>query len=124
MPSLPTTLQSSSVVIAGKLDTELSIPCRVCHEPGHEPGSPDCKHYKQTENVVALQGKENPISNFFPCEIKIFGEQHQSAEHAYQLTKALRSGDLGAVEKVRNASTALDAKKTKIRRDGTNQNRR
>lgn len=85
--------------------------CRVCHGPGHEPGSEDCQHFKQTANVVAFQGKDNPISNFFPCEIKVFGEEHRLAEHAYQLTKALRAGNLYAAEKVRNAPTALDAKK-------------
>lgn len=85
--------------------------CRVCRKPGHEPGSTDCEHYKETENVVAFQGKENPISNFFPCDIKVFGEHHQSAEHAYQLTKAIRAGNLDAAEKVRHAPTALEAKK-------------
>jgi ribA/ribD-fused uncharacterized protein len=83
----------------------------VCHKPGHEPGSSDCEHYKKTDHVIAFHGKENPISNFFPCEINIFGEQHQSAEHAYQLTKALRAGSLEAAEKVRKAPTALEAKK-------------
>ena len=85
--------------------------CRVCHKPGHEPGSPDCEHYKKTDHVIAFHGKENPISNFFPCEINIFGEQHQSAEHAYQLTKALRAGSLEIAEKIRKAPTALEAKK-------------
>ena len=56
--------------------------CRVCHKEGHEPGSPECEHYSTSENIVAFQGKDNPISNFYPCEIKVFGEVHQSAEHA------------------------------------------
>lgn len=57
-----------------------------------------------------FQGKDNPISNFVPCEIKVFDEEHRLAKHAYQLTKALRSGNLDVAEKVRNAPTALDAK--------------
>lgn len=36
---------------------------------------------------------------------------YRSAQHAYQLTKALRAGNLDVAEKVRNAPTALDAVK-------------
>lgn len=86
--------------------------CRVCQKEGHEPGSPDCKHFEQpSETVVAFQGKDNPLSNFYPCEIKAFGEVHQSAEHAYQFTKAVRSGDMDAVQKIRESFTALEAKR-------------
>lgn len=85
--------------------------CRVCHKEGHEPGSPECEHYSTSENIVAFQGKDNPLSNFYPCEIKVFGEVHQSAEHAYQFTKAIRSGDMDAVKKIREANTALEAKR-------------
>ena len=41
----------------------------------------------------------------------MLGEVHQSAEHAYQFTKAIRSGDIDALKKVREASTALEAKR-------------
>ena len=67
-------------------------------EGGHEPASLECEHYESSsENIVAFQGKHNPISNFYPCEIKVFGEVHQSAEHAYQFTKVIRSGNMDAV---------------------------
>ena len=55
--------------------------------------------------------KENPIPfNFYPCDLKVFGEHHKSAEHVYQLTKAIRAGNLDAAKKVREAATAFDAK--------------
>ncbi|XP_062600986.1 uncharacterized protein LOC134262628 [Saccostrea cucullata] len=41
----------------------------------------------------------------------VFGETHKSAEHAYQLTKAIRSGDFNATENIRIAPTALEAKR-------------
>jgi hypothetical protein len=47
--------------------------------------------------------KKNPLSNFFPCELSIFGETFKSAEQAFQTTKALRSGDVDAAERIRNA---------------------
>ena len=86
--------------------------CRVCKEPGHTPGSPECPHYKESQDdVVVFQGKSNPLSNFFPCDLHVFGERHKSAEHAYQLTKAIRSSNPDAAQKVRDAETALEAKR-------------
>ena len=92
-------------------DCEEEKKCRVCLQPGHAPGSELCEHYAKAKNVVAFKGKENPISNFYPCDLRVFGEMHQSAEHAFQLTKAVRSGNMEAAEKVRSAKTALDAKR-------------
>ena len=53
----------------------------------------------------------NTLSNFYRCEIKVFGEKHKSAEHAYQLTKAIRAGDLEATRKVRKTDTASEDKR-------------
>ncbi|KAK3086423.1 hypothetical protein FSP39_018255 [Pinctada imbricata] len=85
--------------------------CRVCLKTAHNPGSPECEFYTTAKNVVVFKGKDNPISNFFQCEIRVFGENHQSAEHAFQLTKAIRAGNLEAADKVRTSKTALDAKR-------------
>jgi predicted NAD-dependent protein-ADP-ribosyltransferase YbiA (DUF1768 family) len=43
--------------------------------------------------VVAFAGKDNPLSNFFPTELKVFGATYSSAEQAFQHVKALRSGE-------------------------------
>jgi ribA/ribD-fused uncharacterized protein len=86
--------------------------CRVCLQPGHVPGSCDCPYYVESNStVIPFHGSDDPISNFYPCEIKVFGETHQSSEHAYQLTKALRAGNLEIADKIRNANTALEAKR-------------
>ncbi|XP_062601967.1 uncharacterized protein F44E2.8-like, partial [Saccostrea cucullata] len=91
---------------------KLNQSCRVCKQTGHKPGSKDCEHYSEpADGLVVFQGKENPLSNFFPCDVKVFGETHKSAEHAYQLTKAIRSGDFNATENIRVAPTALEAKR-------------
>lgn len=37
--------------------------------------------------------------------------EHTSAEHVYQMTKAIRAGDLEAAKKTREEGTALDAKR-------------
>jgi hypothetical protein len=67
-------------------------------------------------NILSLfspQGKENVLSNFFPCSLKAFGEQFPSAEHAFQCSKALQCGDLVA-EKIRAAESALEAKQIRF----------
>ena len=74
--------------------------CKVCKESGHSPGDVECKAYaKKQPAVVSCSGKDNPLSNFYPCDIKVFGETHPSSEHAFQHVKALRCGDLIAAEK-------------------------
>ena len=60
--------------------------CKVCKQSGHNPGDADCEFYaKKQPNIVPCVGKDNPLSNFFACDLKVFGEKHVSAEHAYQL---------------------------------------
>ena len=86
--------------------------CSACKESGHKPGSDLCPQYIEdnSKEVEAFDGHENVLSNFFPCELNVFGESFQSAEQAFQLTKAVRAGDLMAAEKIREATSALDCK--------------
>jgi ribA/ribD-fused uncharacterized protein len=58
-----------------------------------------------------FQGKDNVLSNFFPCSLHAFGERFQSAEQAFQCSKAIQSGDLLAAEKIRTSESALEAKR-------------
>jgi predicted NAD-dependent protein-ADP-ribosyltransferase YbiA (DUF1768 family) len=84
----------------------------VCKEPGHTLGSPECPHNKEfQDDVVVFQGKSNPLSNFFPCDLHIFGECHKSAEHAYQLTIAIRYSNSDVAQKIRDWEIALEAKR-------------
>ena len=87
--------------------------CRVCLLPGHKPGDEECSKYvkQHPSSVVLFRGKENVLSNLFPCTINVFGESFESAEHAFQCVKAIQSGDILAAEKIREAETALDAKR-------------
>lgn len=95
-----------------KNNCEYEACCRICKEPGHSPGSKQCTLYvTEQEDVVAFAGQDNPLSNFFPTELKIFGATYSSAEQAFQHVKAMRSGDLNKAESISNAETALDAKR-------------
>ena len=86
--------------------------CKVCHKEGHEPGSQLCDAYVESQNSVrAFAGKDMILSNFYPTTIDIFGVKHRSAEHAFQYVKALRCGDLQRATAIKDAKTALDAKR-------------
>lgn len=86
--------------------------CRICKQPGHFPGSPKCKLFvAEQDDIVCFYGKDNPLSNFFPADLKVFGQTVPSAEHAFQHVKSIRSGDLSRAEAIRKSETALDAKR-------------
>lgn len=87
--------------------------CKVCLQSGHAPGDEQCTSYakKSPNSYTLFHGDENILSNFYPCEISVFGENYNSAEQAFQCVKAVRSGDLLAADKIRAAKSALEAKK-------------
>ncbi|XP_056003450.1 uncharacterized protein LOC130049620 [Ostrea edulis] len=43
--------------------------------------------------------------------VNVNGELHKSTGHAFQLTKAIRNGDISAADRIRSASNALEAKR-------------
>jgi ribA/ribD-fused uncharacterized protein len=95
-----------------RTNCEYEACCRICKESGHSPGSNKCRFYvAEQEDIIPFAGKDNPLSNFFPTELKIFGKTYKSAEQAFQHVKALRSGDLQKAENIDTAESALDAKR-------------
>ena len=62
------------------------------------------------QDPIYFRGHMNPLSNFFPCEINVYGENVKSSEHAYQLRKAIVMRDVNAAEEIRQAPTAKHAK--------------
>lgn len=95
-----------------RFNCEYETCCKVCKKPGHSPGDKACSKYDPSpKDIIAFSGKDDVLSNFYPCDVKIFGISHASAEHAFQYSKAMRSGDLVRASSVRNATTALEAKR-------------
>ena len=86
--------------------------CLVCKMDGHKPGDPKCSGTAKQphKTVTVFSGKENPLSNFFPCEVRVFGTMHKSAEHAYQYAKAQQAGKNKVAERIMQANSALQAK--------------
>lgn len=86
--------------------------CKVCSSEGHEPGDAECEYYTEVvPSIIPFAGQDNCLSNFFPCDLQVFGVNHKSAEHAFQYVKAMRSGDIPRASAIQVAKSALDAKK-------------
>ena len=89
----------------------------LCKEPGHKAGDgcfiAKAKNHHKT--VVPFQGHTDPQSNFYSVQdgISIFGQKLPTAEHAYQYSKAMLSGqDI-------TAKIILESKNGKIEKDET-----
>lgn len=86
--------------------------CNRCRKPGHNPGDLICEASLQEAqgDVQPVQGKDDILSNFYPCQFNIFGIQAQSSEHAYQYTKAVRRGEIDQAKKICESRNASEAK--------------
>ena len=86
--------------------------CIVCKGKNHGPGDKECSGTakQQLKHVTAFAGKADPLSNFYPCEIKVFGMSHRSSEHAYQYSKAIQTGKDKIAERILEAKSAYQAK--------------
>lgn len=85
--------------------------CKVCKLEGHKPGDKICPSFESQSNVIEFNGEDNILSNFFPCELNIYGFTHKSAEHAFQYAKAVRCGDLDTAKTIQEAKDTLSAKR-------------
>lgn len=45
---------------------------------------------KSCKHIAPFSGSQDVLSNFYPCELHIYGVKHKSGEHAFQFTKAIR----------------------------------
>ncbi|KAK3092920.1 hypothetical protein FSP39_008865 [Pinctada imbricata] len=85
--------------------------CKVCKQEGHVPGDESCPAYEQQKSLTPFSGTADVLSNFYPCDMDMYGITHKSAEHAFQYTKSVRCGNLEAANKIKEAPDALSAKR-------------
>lgn len=83
----------------------------VKKKSGHNPGDRKCDSYEVQQNIIAFNGEDNVLSNFFQCEMTLYGVTHKSAEHAFQFAKAMRCGDQNAAAQIQSTTDALSAKR-------------
>lgn len=64
---------------------------------------------KETEHIL-VQGQGDELSNFHDMSVKFDGKIHNTAEHAYQYTKAVDHGRHDIARKIDQCDRAVDAK--------------
>lgn len=75
-----------------------------------EPAASISDNHDANERPIYFRGHKNPLSNFFPCNLHVYGENMKSSEHAFQLRKAILMKDTTAARQIRTAPTAKHAK--------------
>lgn len=83
--------------------------CKACKQPGHSPGNEACSHFQPQKHLTTFCGATDVLSNFYPCQLDIFGVTHKSAEHVFKYMKAVRCGDLDSANAIKVANDALSA---------------
>ena len=64
------------------------------------------------DGIRVVKGKEDPLSNFFPCVVNYKQENYASIEHAYQATKLMYLGaPQEMIEVAKNKNSASGIKK-------------
>ena len=75
------------------------------------PAAPPPPTVPSTKRKVLFQGHQHPLSNFYPCNLKIYDQHFNSAEAAYQYRKALEYDEWDAADEISHCERAIDAKK-------------
>ena len=86
--------------------------CIVCNRNSHCSGDkawPGTLKHK-LKHVTTFAGKADPLSNFYPCEVKVLGMLHRSSEHAYQYSKVIQTGKDKVAERILEAKSTYQAK--------------
>ena len=86
--------------------------CVVCKVKNHTSGDKSCSGTAKQplKHVTAFAGRKDALSNFYSCDIKLYGMLHKSAEHAYQCKKAIQTGNNKVAERILETKTAFQAK--------------
>ena len=59
---------------------------------------------------IRFRGQENKFSNFYPCNVEVFGREFSSSEVAYQWRKAVFLGEAGVAADIGRMWVAREAK--------------
>ncbi len=69
-----------------------------------------------------VKGDDDPLSNFFPCEINTYNTKFESVEHAYQYRKLFDHNMFHEAERVRNIESPVLAKEESAKLLGRTEN--
>ena len=103
----PKSIKNSCVLSVGKLGTPGTTATMKKWKWRSQTWGHKIFGISSSRNVLACNGKNNVLSKFFLCDLRIFRPQHKSAEHDFQYRRALRCGDHEAVMQIQQSETAL-----------------
>ena len=86
--------------------------CVVCKGKKHSPGDKECPGTAKNphKSVTVFAGRQDVLSNFYLCDVNIFGFTHKSSEHAFCYAHAIQTGKDKVAERILQAGSALQAK--------------
>ena len=87
--------------------------CILCQSDHHKTLDRVCPKRLQTplKNITPFKGRQDVLSNFYPCTVELHGRQFRSSEHAYQFLKAKCYGKDQLAENISKQSSAYYAKR-------------
>ena len=65
---------------------------------------------EQPLEPIRFRGQDNKVSNFYPCNVEVFGREFSSSEVAYQWRKAVFLGEAGVAADIGRMRVAREAK--------------
>ncbi len=85
--------------------------CRVCKNPNHEPGTPECEFYCDEEDILPFGGEDDPFSSLYPCRFTHNHVEYHSSEQCYLYQKSMKVGDTELASRILHSRDAKHAKK-------------
>ena len=87
--------------------------CLRCQkQSGHKTSDTDnCPSFEPTDKICAFRHPDNPLGNYFKCDVYIGNQKFTSAEHAWQWAKCVDAGRNDLADEVKAAKHPRDAKK-------------
>ena len=83
--------------------------CRACGEARHNIGDERCKA-KPKGKILAFRGYTHPLSNHYPCKIKIFNKTFKRIEHIFFWRMAVEFGKMELAQEICGCRHAGEAK--------------
>lgn len=91
-------------------DGQFKPHCAICKTPDHQLGDQNCPVNNQGLEIIPFRSQNSVYSNFYKCDIELYGVQFDSSEKAYQWKKAKCAGLDETADRILNAAHAGKAK--------------
>lgn len=91
-------------------DGQFKSHCKICKVPDHDTGDGNCPAGKGDLDIIPFKSHESVYSNFYSCQINVFGLDFKSSEHAYQHEQAMAANMPELAQEIKASQHAGKAK--------------